>query len=65
MELDLQQSVDEIVLLYPVELEDPDQVPERVLHDISRLAIRHERITELFKAMRRRLGLEPPAGVED
>ncbi len=64
MELDLQQSVDELLFLYP-ELENPDDVPDYVLRDISRLGVRHEKITQLFRAMRRRLGIEAPEPVED
>jgi len=64
MEIDLQQSVEELLLLYP-ELEDPEEVPESVLRDIARLGIRHEQITELFKAMRERVGIQAPEDPEE
>ena len=61
MEIDLQESVRELRSLYP-ELKEAAAADEMVLEDITRLAVRHERITALFQAMRERLGLEAPAG---
>jgi len=64
MEIDLQESVDQLIRLNP-ELAEADEVDERVLREITRLATRHEKITELFSAMRERLGIEAPEPVED
>ena len=64
LEVDLQESVELILRLHP-ELADPEEVDENVLREISRLALRHEKITALFSAMRERLGIEAPEEVED
>jgi hypothetical protein len=64
LEVDLQESVELLIQLHP-ELADPDEVDDSVLREISRLALRHEKITELFSAMRERLGIEAPEEVED
>ncbi|MEM7308843.1 MAG: hypothetical protein AAF682_19325 [Planctomycetota bacterium] len=61
MELDVQNAVDEMLILYP-ELEDPDSVDPLVLEEILRLASRHERVTVLFSGLRERVGLPPPDG---
>ncbi len=59
MEVDLQEAVQDLLTLYP-ELESGEEVDELILEDITRLANRHEEITNLFQALRERLGLEPP-----
>ena len=53
MELDLRESVDALRTLYP----DLDAAPEldpAVLRELTRLAARHERVTELFRDLRAR-----------
>jgi hypothetical protein len=64
MELDLQQAVDEITRLSP-ELLEGASADRSVLEDIARLASRHERLTELFRDLRERVGIEPPDPAED
>jgi hypothetical protein len=58
MEIDVQESVEELLRIYP-ELSGEDVDP-LILEDISRLAAHHERITELFQAMRERIGVPEP-----
>ncbi len=66
MEISLQDDVLLILQLNP-DLADtpPEDVDRHILRDISRLALRHERITENFSAMRRRIGIPEPEEIED
>jgi hypothetical protein len=57
MEVEVEQSVDEMLIRYP-ELEGGTDVDPLVLEEILRIAGRHERITELFAGFRKRLGIE-------
>jgi hypothetical protein len=58
------QRMDELLVLHP-ELES-EQVDSILLRDLGRLAYRHQRMTELFQDLRRRLGLsDPPPLSED
>ena len=57
MEIDVQESVSLLLQIHPDLAEDVDDLDPRVLRDISRLALRHEAVTELFKEMRERLGI--------
>ncbi len=60
MEVDLQESVDQLLALHP-ELRGPvEDLDPDVLRDITRLAGRHEAITVLFRSMRERLGIDAP-----
>lgn len=58
METNIQVEVEELLRLYP-ELETMD-VDELVLDDITRIATKHEALTELFKKMRERIGVPAP-----
>jgi hypothetical protein len=64
MELDLQQAVDQLRLLHPELGEGTDADPS-LLEDVARLAARHERLTELFRDLRARVGIEPPESAQD
>jgi hypothetical protein len=65
METDVLDSIDELLRLYP-ELTEGGELDPLLLEEIQRLAVRHERSTELFRAFRARLGLEAPgADVDD
>ncbi len=59
LELDLIESVEQLNRLHP-ELSSETDLDALLLEDVSRLAYRHRRITELFELMRRRLGLPDP-----
>lgn len=59
METDVLDSIDELLRLYP-ELTEGGELDPLLLEEIQRLAVRHERSTELFRAFRARLGLEAP-----
>lgn len=64
MELDVQDSVKRTLLLYPELADlDPADVDPLILEDIQRLAIRHERMSDLFSTFRRRLGLPEPGEI--
>ena len=58
LEIEVQEAVERLLLIYP-ELETME-VDELVLEDVMRLAHRHERVTELFSALRERLGVPAP-----
>ena len=62
---DLNDILDREARVVAIILEDIDEVDERVLRDISRLALRHEEITSLFKAMRERIQIPAPEPLED
>jgi hypothetical protein len=66
MEVDIQEAVERLLILYP-ELadEDPADVNPLILDDIMRLAVRHERTTELFGMFRSRMGLPDPGEGEE
>lgn len=60
MELDVQEAVDKLMLLYPELDGDPYDIDPMILNDIQRLANRHERTSDLFEAFRSRLGIPAP-----
>jgi hypothetical protein len=64
MEEELRQSLDALRALHP-ELANQEELTPDVLRDIARLAGRHERLTELFKDLRGRVGIPPPESAED
>ncbi len=59
MEVDVIDTIDELLVLYP-ELASVEDIDPLLLEDIQRLAVRHERATALFKLFRERLGLPAP-----
>ncbi len=61
MEVDIQSSVERLIVLYP-ELSEmaPDEINPLILEDINRLALKHERTSELFTIFRARLGIPDP-----
>lgn len=62
MEVELQDEIDRLLLLYPELADlDPEDVNPLVLDQVMRVAVRHERTTELFTVFRRRLGVPDPA----
>jgi uncharacterized protein (DUF58 family) len=64
IEVDVLQRIDQMLLLHP-ELSEGD-VDQLLLEDLSRLAYRHQRLTELFQGFRKRIGIEDaPATDED
>ncbi|HED64655.1 MAG TPA: hypothetical protein ENJ09_03765 [Planctomycetes bacterium] len=67
MEQDLQVSVAELLRDPEALAGDPAEVDPHVLREISRLGLRHERITEIFRTMRQRIGVPdpPPSNSED
>jgi len=61
MEVDIQASVERLLVLYPeLSEEDPSEINPLILEDINRLALKHERTSELFTLFRSRLGLPDP-----
>lgn len=60
-ELETMQALEQIVRLYPELSESGAEIDPRLLTDVQRLAERHERVTRLFEALRKRLGLPDPA----
>jgi hypothetical protein len=64
MEEELRQSLDALRALHP-ELANQEELTPDVLRDIARLAGRHERLTELFKDLRGRVGIPPSESAED
>jgi hypothetical protein len=66
MELEVLDSIDELLELFP-ELTDDDveDLDPLLLEDILRLAHRHERTSDLFGRFRARLGLPDPDGTTD
>jgi hypothetical protein len=64
MEVELRESLEGLRILHP-ELADGGEPDEMVLQDLTRLAARHERLTELFSDLRARVGIEPPESAED
>jgi hypothetical protein len=59
LEIDVLDSIEELLVLYP-ELEEGGDIDPLLLEEIQRLAYRHERSTELFSEFRQRLGIEAP-----
>ena len=64
MEIELRESLDGLRALHP-ELAGEVELDPDVLRDLARLAGRHERLTELFKDLRARVGIPPPESAED
>lgn len=64
MEGEVLDSLDELLVLYP-ELAEGGEIDPLLLEEISRLAQRHRRTTELFGSFRERLGLPDPDAVRD
>ena len=62
MELEIQAQVKQMLRLYP-ELQSPDVDP-LILDEVTRLALRHERVTELFQALRERIQIPAPQPVD-
>jgi hypothetical protein len=60
MEVEVQESVDQLLALHPELRGDVEDVDPDVLRDITRLAQRHEAVTRLFRGMRERLGIDAP-----
>ena len=65
MEVEIRDSVDLLLTLHPDLQEDIEDVDPRVLREVSRLGLRHGEITELFRAMRQRIGVPDPEPLED
>ncbi|HIG10566.1 MAG TPA: hypothetical protein EYG30_03040 [Planctomycetes bacterium] len=59
MEREVIDTIEELLVLYP-ELSGSEDIDALLLEDIQRLAVRHERASELFKLFRSRLGLPAP-----
>jgi hypothetical protein len=64
MEIDLRESLETLRLLHP-ELSGEEELDPLLLQELSRLAARHERLTELFRDLRGRVGIEAPESAED
>jgi hypothetical protein len=64
MEVEVLDSLDELLALYPELAEEGAEVDPLLLDDILRMAHRHERTSDLFEQFRERLGLPDP-GEED
>jgi hypothetical protein len=64
MEIELRESLDGLRALHP-ELTEADELDPMLLRDLARLAGRHERLTELFRDLRTRVGIPPPESAED
>ncbi len=61
MEIEIQEAVERLLVLYPELGEtDPSEVHPLILDEVMRLAVRHERTTELFRTFRARLGYPDP-----
>jgi hypothetical protein len=60
MEVEIQESVDQLLALHPELRGDVEEIDPAVLRDITRLAERHESVTRLFRDMRVRLGIDAP-----
>ncbi len=66
MEIDLQQSVEQMMRLYPELGEDAEvELDPLLLSDVARLAARHQQITELFQSLRERVGIPAPGTAQD
>ena len=63
MEVDVQRSLEQTLDAWP-ELAEmaPEDVNPLILEDIMRLAMRHNRVTELFGAVAEKLGVPMNAG---
>jgi hypothetical protein len=61
MDLEVQRDIEELVVLYP-ELSESGPIDPLLLEEITRLAVRHERTSDLFAQFRERLGLPDPDG---
>ncbi|HVQ24488.1 MAG TPA: hypothetical protein VMV01_04900, partial [Planctomycetota bacterium] len=64
MEVDLRESMDALRTLYP-EIDATQELDPSVLRELTRLAARHERVTELFRDLRTRVGIPAPGEAED
>ncbi len=61
MEIEIQDGIERLLVLYPeLSEEDPADVNPLILEDVLRLAVRHERTSDLFARFRARLGLPDP-----
>ncbi|MEQ1894325.1 MAG: hypothetical protein ABL998_17435, partial [Planctomycetota bacterium] len=60
MENDVSESVHALRELYP-EIDAEGEYPPELLRELTRLAARHERLTELFRDLRARVGVEAPS----
>jgi hypothetical protein len=60
MEVDVQESVDQLLALHPDLGGKVEDIDPEVLRDITRLAARHQSVTRLFRSMRERLGIDAP-----
>ncbi|MEX1026133.1 MAG: hypothetical protein WD226_13745, partial [Planctomycetota bacterium] len=59
MEIEVQEDVRQIRLLFP-NLGQGDAFDDMAMTDITRLAVKHQKIAELFQAMRERVGVPAP-----
>jgi hypothetical protein len=59
MEVDVMESIERLLVLHP-ELDSEADLDPLLLEDVSRLARRHEKTSELFIAFRKRLGVPDP-----
>ena len=63
LEVGILRSIEELTALHP-ELSG-EEVDRMLLRDLGRLSYRHQRVTELFQDLRRRLGLGDPPSISD
>jgi len=64
MEVDILDGIDQMRLLHPELAEG--KVPDSLIYeDIARLAVRHQKTTELFSQFRKRLGIPDPEPKKD
>lgn len=64
MEVDVLDAIDQLRVLYP-ELAEGKVPDDLLFEDISRLAVRHQKTTELFAQFRRRLNIPDPEVKKD
>ena len=64
MEVDLREALDRLRNLHP-EARDGVELEPALLEDLTRLAARHEQLTELFRDLRSRVGIEAPDSAQD
>ncbi|MBL8859999.1 MAG: hypothetical protein JNL28_15935 [Planctomycetes bacterium] len=64
MEVDILDSIDQMRILHP-EIAEGKVLDSLLFEDISRLAVRHQKMSELFSKFRKRLGIPDPEPKQD